>query len=101
MQISAASVIDAVEATGSNRPRSRITGRDRMVTTVPVTPVRAAMFSSLPPEVSAIELSWAMAVASPPGELGATVVEEHDEFDIQWTVLRDVEGNEFCVATTH
>jgi len=34
-------------------------------------------------------------------ELGATVVEEHDEFGIQWTVLRDVEGNEFCVATAH
>lgn len=34
-------------------------------------------------------------------DLGATVVEEHEEFGIQWTVLRDVEGNEFCVATAH
>jgi hypothetical protein len=34
-------------------------------------------------------------------ELGASVVEEHDEFGIQWTVLRDVEGNEFGVATAH
>lgn len=34
-------------------------------------------------------------------ELGAAVVEEHDDFGIQWTVLRDVEGNEFCVATAH
>lgn len=34
-------------------------------------------------------------------ELGATVLDEHDEFGIQWTVLRDVEGNEFCVATAH
>ncbi|MER7609859.1 VOC family protein [Nocardioides sp. NPDC127503] len=34
-------------------------------------------------------------------ELGATVLGEHDEFGIQWTVLRDVEGNEFCVASAH
>ncbi|MEI7056505.1 VOC family protein [Nocardioides sp. CCNWLW239] len=33
--------------------------------------------------------------------LGATIVDEHSEFDIHWTVLRDVEGNEFCVATAH
>lgn len=33
--------------------------------------------------------------------LGASVVEEHDEIGIQWTVLRDVEGNEFCVAGAH
>ncbi|MFE7228432.1 VOC family protein [Nocardioides sp. NPDC057577] len=34
-------------------------------------------------------------------DLGATVVAEHDEFEIQWTVLRDVEDNEFCVAGAH
>lgn len=33
--------------------------------------------------------------------LGASVVAEHDEFGIRWTVLRDVEGNEFCVASGH
>lgn len=33
--------------------------------------------------------------------LGATVVDEHEESGIQWTVLRDVEGNEFCVAAGH
>lgn len=30
--------------------------------------------------------------------LGATVVDDHDEFGIVWTTLRDPEGNEFCVA---
>ncbi len=30
--------------------------------------------------------------------LGATVVDEYDEWGVQWTVLSDVEGNEFCVA---
>jgi Glyoxalase-like domain len=34
-------------------------------------------------------------------ELGATALDEHDEFGIQWTVLRDVEDNEFCVASLH
>lgn len=31
-------------------------------------------------------------------DLGATHVAEHDEFNHQWTVLRDPSGNEFCVA---
>src|SRR4051794_1747158 len=30
--------------------------------------------------------------------LGATRLDEHDEFGMRWTVLTDVEGNEFCVA---
>ncbi len=30
--------------------------------------------------------------------LGATVIAEHDEWGTQWTVLHDLEGNEFCVA---
>ncbi len=30
--------------------------------------------------------------------LGATVIAEHDEGGTQWTVLHDLEGNEFCVA---
>jgi predicted enzyme related to lactoylglutathione lyase len=30
--------------------------------------------------------------------LGAVVVEEHDVPGLSWTVLRDPEGNEFCVA---
>ena len=29
--------------------------------------------------------------------LGATTVREHDEWGIQWTVLQDPEGNEFCL----
>jgi predicted enzyme related to lactoylglutathione lyase len=29
--------------------------------------------------------------------LGATVVGEYDENGWQWTTMRDVEGNEFCV----
>ena len=28
--------------------------------------------------------------------LGATVVEEHDELGVAWTVMTDPEGNEFC-----
>jgi Glyoxalase-like domain len=31
--------------------------------------------------------------------LGATKVADHDEWGHTWTVLTDVEGNEFCVAT--
>jgi hypothetical protein len=31
--------------------------------------------------------------------LGATRGEDHDEFGVRWTVLADVEGNEFCVAS--
>jgi predicted enzyme related to lactoylglutathione lyase len=34
-------------------------------------------------------------------ELGATVVADHDEYGVRWTVLQDVEGNEFCVASAH
>lgn len=30
--------------------------------------------------------------------LGAKVVEEHAEWGFSWTVLADIEGNEFCVA---
>jgi predicted enzyme related to lactoylglutathione lyase len=30
--------------------------------------------------------------------LGATKVGEYDEYGTRWTTLRDVEGNEFCVA---
>lgn len=30
--------------------------------------------------------------------LGATRVDEHEEYGHTWTVLRDPEGNEFCVA---
>jgi hypothetical protein len=30
--------------------------------------------------------------------LGATRVADHDEHGTRWTVLTDVEGNEFCVA---
>ena len=30
--------------------------------------------------------------------LGATKVGEYDEYGARWTTLRDVEGNEFCVA---
>jgi hypothetical protein len=30
--------------------------------------------------------------------LGATKVGDYDEDGVQWTTLRDVEGNEFCVA---
>ena len=34
-------------------------------------------------------------------DLGATVLAEHEDSGIEWTVLRDVEHNEFCVATMH
>jgi catechol 2,3-dioxygenase-like lactoylglutathione lyase family enzyme len=30
--------------------------------------------------------------------LGAEVVSDHDAWGARWTVLRDVEGNEFCVG---
>lgn len=30
--------------------------------------------------------------------LGATELESHEEFAARWTVLRDPEGNEFCVV---
>ncbi len=30
--------------------------------------------------------------------LGATRVDDYDEHGAVWTTLRDVEGNEFCVA---
>lgn len=33
--------------------------------------------------------------------LGATRIADHDEWGIVWTVLADVEGNEFCVAQGH
>ena len=31
-------------------------------------------------------------------QLGATRVADKDEWGVRWTVLTDVEGNEFCVA---
>lgn len=31
--------------------------------------------------------------------LGATHVDDHDEWGHQWSVLHDPEGNEFCVAS--
>jgi predicted enzyme related to lactoylglutathione lyase len=30
--------------------------------------------------------------------LGATRVDEKDEWDVRWTVMNDPEGNEFCIA---
>ena len=30
--------------------------------------------------------------------LGATRIDEHDEWGVRWTVMTDPEGNEFCVA---
>jgi predicted enzyme related to lactoylglutathione lyase len=30
--------------------------------------------------------------------IGATRVDDHDEYGIRWTVLADPEGNEFCVG---
>lgn len=30
--------------------------------------------------------------------LGATYVEEHDDWGHQWTVMNDPDGNEFCVS---
>jgi hypothetical protein len=31
--------------------------------------------------------------------LGATEQAEHDEYGVTWTVLKDPEGNEFCVGS--
>lgn len=33
--------------------------------------------------------------------LGATKVREVDEWDHQWTVMADPEGNEFCISKAH
>jgi len=33
--------------------------------------------------------------------LGAGVLDVHHEYGVSWTTLRDVEGNEFCVADQH
>ena len=33
--------------------------------------------------------------------LGATHLGDKDEWGLQWSVLHDVEGNEFCVAGPH
>ena len=33
--------------------------------------------------------------------LGATKVREVDEWDHQWTVMSDPEGNEFCISNAH
>jgi hypothetical protein len=32
--------------------------------------------------------------------LGATLVDDHDEWNTRWSVLQDPEGNEFCVVQT-
>lgn len=32
--------------------------------------------------------------------LGAELVERHDEFGVKWTVMRDPEGNVFCIQTS-
>jgi hypothetical protein len=40
---------------------------------------------------------WEAEVARLVG-LGATRLGDHDEHGTRWTVLADVEGNEFCVA---
>jgi predicted enzyme related to lactoylglutathione lyase len=32
--------------------------------------------------------------------LGAEVVEAHEEFGVRWTVMRDPEGNVFCIQTS-
>ena len=34
-------------------------------------------------------------------DLGATRVADKHEYEIQWTVLQDPEGNEFCIAGPH
>lgn len=34
-------------------------------------------------------------------ELGATRVADKDEWGTRWTVMADVEGNEFCIAAHH
>ncbi|MFP4513241.1 MAG: VOC family protein [Acidimicrobiales bacterium] len=31
--------------------------------------------------------------------LGATRLDDHDEWGVRWTTLADVEGNEFCIAS--
>ncbi len=33
--------------------------------------------------------------------LGASTVGEYQEYGVNWTTLRDVEGNEFCVSDPH
>ena len=33
--------------------------------------------------------------------LGASLVDNKDEWGVQWTTLSDPEGNEFCVAEAH
>ena len=33
-------------------------------------------------------------------ELGASLVEKRREFGVEWTVMRDPEGNVFCIQTT-
>ena len=33
--------------------------------------------------------------------LGATHVSDHDEWGVQWSVLLDPDGHEFCVAQEH
>lgn len=32
--------------------------------------------------------------------LGAELVERHEEFGVRWTVMRDPEGNVFCIQTS-
>jgi hypothetical protein len=31
--------------------------------------------------------------------MGATRLDDHDEWGARWTTLADIEGNEFCIAT--
>ena len=33
--------------------------------------------------------------------LGATRLEDKDEWNFQWTIMADPEGNEFCIAPPH
>ena len=34
-------------------------------------------------------------------ELGATHIADKDEWDFQWSVMNDPEGNEFCISAPH
>lgn len=33
--------------------------------------------------------------------IGATRIDDHDEYGVRWTVLHDPEGNVFCVSGPH
>lgn len=34
-------------------------------------------------------------------DLGATHVDDKDEWGVQWSTMQDPEGNEFCIAGPH